>query len=118
MRAMVVAPRASRACWVRVEVRCGPWWWVVGVWLRRRRMRKVRAAVAKRVVRRMPGVRPSAGAAAVPVAGVWGVVVMMWWAWSMGMGVGVRPVGVVLLSGPGWVMVVIMRAAAAMVRAW
>src|SRR6476620_5630646 len=109
MRAMVVAPRASRACWVRVEVRCGPWWWVVGVWLRRRRMRKVRAAVAKRVVRRMPGVRPSAGAAAVPVAGVWGVVVMMWWAWSMGMGAWLVV---------GWVIMVTMRAAPAMVRAW
>ena len=121
MRAMVVAARASSACWVRVGGWCVPVWWVVVVRLRRCRLRQVAAGGATRRVSRIPGVWPSAGApVAVPggVAGVWGVVVMAWWAWSMGMVGGVPAVGAVAVSGPGWVMVVIMRAAAAMVRAW
>ena len=57
-------------------------------------MRKVAAAVAKRRVSRIPGVWPSAVAVPGGVAGVWGVVVMAWWAWSMGIVMGVPAAGV------------------------
>ena len=115
MRAMVVALRASRACSVRVECLVAVWWVVVV--RRARRVRKVRAAVAKSSVSRMPG-GWSSGVGAVVV--VWGVVVMAWWAAGVGVwfaGPVPCPVPVAVVVA-GWVIMAIMRAAAAMVRAW